>query len=264
MMLLSICIPTLANHVEAWFTCQALRIYHDLTDVEIVLLDNGNDPHLEAYVNNWGRGKLRYLKSANQGTAAAKNAAIENAIGDWVLLLDSHVLLVPGALDKLKTWIIANPDFSGLFHGPLLYDDLVSTADAMNDEWRGHMWGTWRTATVDREAPPYEIPMHGMGLFGCKRDKWLGFNSNFRGFGGEEGYIHAKYRQAGNKILCLPFLQWNHYFRPVPAPYPVNLADRIRNYELGLDELKMDKTPMLEHFKDVLVTKPSTKYSLNQ
>ena len=34
----------------------------------------------------------------------------------------------------------------------------------------------------------------------------------FREFGGEEWYIHEKYRQAGAKCLCLPFLRWQHRF----------------------------------------------------
>jgi hypothetical protein len=72
--------------------------------------------------------------------------------------------------------------------------------------WRDSMYGVWAT---DKEG------------FGNKRDhliypcrEWefldarptigLKINKNFRGFGGEEGYIHEKFRQNGRKRQCVP------------------------------------------------------------
>ncbi|MGL1784034.1 hypothetical protein ACSTG0_23510, partial [Vibrio parahaemolyticus] len=82
-------------------------------------------------------------------------------------------------------------------------------------------------AGAEPDLPPFEIPMQGMGLFACRRDAWAGFNPDFRGFGGEEGYIHEKFRQRGGKVLCLPFLRWMHRFnRPLGLPYPNVWADR--------------------------------------
>jgi hypothetical protein len=74
----------------------------------------------------------------------------------------------------------------------------------------------------------------------------------FREFGGEEGYIHEKYKKNGKKTLCLPFLRWMHRFeRPNGANYPNNLESRFRNYYIGFKELGLDMTPLLEHFKEV-------------
>ena len=48
---------------------------------------------------------------------------------------------------------------------------------------------------------------------------WPGFPAAFRGFGGEEAYIHEKFRRAGGRRLCLPWLRWMHRFgRPVAFP----------------------------------------------
>ena len=60
------------------------------------------------------------------------------------------------------------------------------------------MYGTWDNSGLadDPDAPPFEIPMQGMGLFACRRAAWPGFNQAFRGFGGEEWYIHEKFRRA--------------------------------------------------------------------
>jgi hypothetical protein len=71
--------------------------------------------------------------------------------------------------------------------------------------------------------------MQGLGVFSCRKAAWLGFNPAFRGFGGEEGYIHEKFRQAGARTLCLPFLRWGHRFgRPAGVPYPVLLNDKVK------------------------------------
>ena len=122
----------------------------------------------------------------------------------------------------------------------------------MDPVWRAHMWGVWGADPKGREAKnePFEIPMHGLGLFSCKTDAWLGFNEEFIGFGGEEGYIHEKFRQHQKRIWCLPFLRWLHRFeRPRGVPYPLQAEQRIHNYFVGFNELGLDLKDMLEHFK---------------
>ena len=89
----------------------------------------------------------------------------------------------------------------------------------------------------------------GWGIFACKTDAWLGFSDKFSGFGGEEGYIHEKFRQAGRKIWCLPFLKWVHRFqRPRGIQYKLDLKDRIRNYFQGFIELNKDPQEIIDHF----------------
>jgi hypothetical protein len=95
--------------------------------------------------------------------------------------------------------------------------------------------------------------MQGLGLFACRRDAWLGFNPEFRGFGGEEGYIHEKFRKAGRRVLCLPFLRWVHRFgRPLGVPYRNKWEDRIRNYVIGFGELGVPTDDLEAHFKELL------------
>ena len=90
-------------------------------------------------------------------------------------------------------------------------------------------------------------------LFSCRKDAWLSFNPRFRGFGGEEGYIHEKFRRAGRRCLCLPALRWMHRFsRPGGVPYRLTVEDKLRNYLIGHAELGMDIAPVLRHFADFL------------
>ena len=169
--------------------------------------------------------------------------------------MDSHLFVVPGALKRLLDYFDANPQTADLLQGPLLYDDLKSISTHFSPNWREGMYGTWDCDErgKDTEAPPFEIPMQGMGLFACRRRTWPGFNPSFRGFGGEEGYIHEKFRQRGGKALCLPFLRWMHRFnRPFGIPYPNCWEDRIRNYIIGFRELGLDTQQIDEHFTTFL------------
>ncbi|MAF24680.1 hypothetical protein CL634_03785, partial [bacterium] len=78
-----------------------------------------------------------------------------------------------------------------------------------------------------------------------------GFNEIFRGFGGEEGYIHEKFKRAGKKTLCLPFLRWVHRFgRPEGPKFPLTMENKVRNYFIGHIENKMDVDPIVEHFSE--------------
>ncbi len=158
----------------------------------------------------------------------------------------------PGLLKKLREYFSSNPDTPDLLQGPLLHDDLIHLATHFKPEWSGGMYGRWDDSGLanDPNGEPFEIPMQGMGLFACRRSAWPGFNDAFRGFGGEEGYIHEKFRQAGGRTLCLPFLRWVHRFnRPMGIPYRNTLEDRIWNYLVGLRELGMPTDDMEAHFR---------------
>jgi hypothetical protein len=83
----------------------------------------------------------------------------------------------------------------------------------------------------------------------------LGFNPNFRGFGGEEGYIHLKYKKAGKKTLCLPFLRWIHRFgRPDGVKYPLLMELKVKNYVMGFNEIGLDTIHIYDHFKEFTST----------
>ena len=94
--------------------------------------------------------------------------------------------------------------------------------------------------------------MHGLGLFACTKEAWPGFSPLFKGFGGEEGYIHEKFKQAGGKVWCLPWLRWLHRFdRPRGNVYPLHIEERIRNYAFGWLEIGKDLAEVVDHFEEL-------------
>ena len=246
----------------AYFSVQALRMYHAdaLADCEIVIVDNNPTSAagkmLASFVGTLGPRpcQVRYVPYTEAtGTSAPRDHVFRVAHGDAVLCMDSHVLIEPGAIERLLRYYFKNPQTRDLLSGPMLYDNLSSISTHFADVWRAEMWGTWDTDQrgLDPRGEPFEIPAMGLGLFTSRREAWLGFNPHFRGFGGEEHYIHEKFRQAGAHNLCLPFLRWGHRFgRPTGPTYPLTRWNKIRNYVLGHQELKLPLDRVREHFVD--------------
>lgn len=263
-MKLTIGLPSYNNFTEVFFTVQALRMYQNLRDCEILVVDNFGDPQLEEFVHTKGAGIVRYEKYVEKvGTSCTKNMIFELAKGEMVLCMDSHVLIKTGALENI-------PITEDLVHGPLVYADLKNYCCAWKNEWRGNMWGIWDSNVTVLPKEPFEIWGMGTGFFLTKRTSWLGYNKNFKGFGGEQGYLHEKYRKAGRKVWCYPNLVWMHMFDR-KIPYPNNMNDRIRNYIIGHQELGLDLAPIVEHFGKDVVDKivnteaqlPKTEISVN-
>jgi hypothetical protein len=306
----------------AYFTIQALRLYHPevIKDIQFVVIDNS--PHtqhgslLKGFVEGAARrgtAGAKYIPLTDpKGTSPSRNAIFDHADGDFVLVNDCHVMYPSGSIKRLLDYYQANPKTNNIYSGPLVYDGMDQVTTHFNDEWRGEMWGTWgsawtnqdeteyfsiiqdpskkdqalpialemgqkpimscagkqvphkiawaghpsvykdagfKLAGVNDDDKPFEIPGQGLGSFTCRRAAWLGFNPHSRGFGGEELYIHEKYRQQGGKAICLPFLKWVHRFgRPDGPKYPLTRYGKVRNYVLEFNELGRELDPIHEHF----------------
>lgn len=257
---LTIGMATYDDYDGVYFTLQALRMYHAdaLADTEILVVDNNPAGPCAAALKalEAASADYRYVPASGRtGTLAAKQRVADEARGEHVLVMDCHVLLWPGALARLRRYIADNPGARDLLQGPLVYDDLGRLATHMQPQWRGGALGTWDSdpRAADLDAPPFEIPMQGLGLYAFRRSEWPGYNAAFRGFGVEEWYLHEKVRRRGGRTLCLPFLRWVHRFgRPMGVPYPNNFEDRIRNYLIALSELGEPTAPMEQHFNEFL------------
>ena len=250
---------TYDDYDGVYFTVQALRMFHPeiLADSEFIVIDNHpNGPcadplkRLEGSIPNY-----RYVPHGGRSSTAIKGLVFEEANSEIVLCIDCHVFIVSGAVKKLIDYFDAHPATMDLLQGPLVLDNLEAISTHFEPKWRGGMYGYWATDDRgrDQDAEPFEIPMQGLGLFACRRQAWPGFNSRFQGFGGEEGYLHEKFRRAGARTLCLPFLRWMHRFnRPMGVPYVNTWNDRVRNYLIGFGELGWDVAPLEQHFAEIL------------
>lgn len=249
-------------------TVQALAMYHPLRDAEIIIVDNNPDSKYgkdnAAFARSCATrkyGPVRYIAMPELGgTTQPRQRIFNEARGEIVLVMDPHVYLAPGAVQKLMEYYDAHPDCMDLLSGPLVYDSLENIETNFSDTWGSGMWGKWEhdPRGDNPNDEPFEIWAMGLGVFSCRRSAWPGFNPHFRGFGGEEGYIHHKFRALGRQTLCLPFLRWWHKFRnpSEPLPYLNTFADRVRNYILGFQELGLPIEPIREHFVENKLIQP--------
>jgi len=224
---LTIGMATIDDFDGVYFTITSLMIHHAdvMDDCEIVVVDNNPESKQGKLIKDWIRGRVpngRYFAfDAPPGTAQARNEVFRRASGAAVLCLDCHVLLVPGAIQKLIDYYRETPHCRDLLSGPLLLDSGKLAATHQRPQWSEGAWGVWSIDERGKvpDGEPFEIWQQGMGLFSCRKDAWVGFHPEFRGFGGCESYIMEKFRQRGGRVLCCPWLRWTHRFqRPHGVP----------------------------------------------
>lgn len=261
---LSIGMATYDDYHGVYFTIQSLRLYHDICNtenVEFIVVDNNpsgkHGEETKKIVENWVKGK--YIPIKTRQSTSIRNEIFKHSSGDFTICMDPHVLIVKNGIEELLEYYKDPSTHKDIVSGPMLYDDLKTVSTNFKPVWRDHMYGIWETNHESYNAgKPFEIPMQGLGCFSCKTENWQGFNENFIGFGGEEGYIHEKFRQAGGRAICLPGFKWLHRFgRPDGVPYPLCLEDRVFNYFTGWLEIYNDPEHQMikdiyNHFKDKL------------
>ena len=245
---LTIGMATYNDYDGVYFTVQSLRMYHPevMEDVEFVIINNSPDENHHNALNSFCKHvkePINYVQFTDYSSTAIRNLIFDYANTPYVLVVDCHVLMEPGSIKRLIDFFDEGKDNGNFLQGPLLHDDLVSVSTSFNDKWGGGMHGQWQQddSYETKDSEPFEIFAQGLGMFACRKDSWLRYSQHFRGFGGEELYIHNKYRFAGKKTLCLPFARWMHRFTRIGGtPYPNRWADRYRNYIIGRLEFGID------------------------
>ncbi len=56
----------------AYFTIQALRMYQDMTDTELVVVDNFGDDHIRDFVQGWAQGQVHPGDGCGRDGGAAR------------------------------------------------------------------------------------------------------------------------------------------------------------------------------------------------
>lgn len=250
-----------------YFTIQATRLLQaaDIDDIAFLILDNNPGGPISAALETLAKRvpRCKYVPFGGYASTGARDIIFREATTEYVMCVDSHVLLESGSVRALLDYFDANPGCLDIVQGPLLQDSMVgNVATHLKDEWGAGMWGRWACDPrgQDPSGEPFEIPMQGLGVFACRRLAWPGFNPRMRGHGGEEGYIHEKFRRAGGRAICLPSLRWVHRgFRAGGTRYPAFWRDRARNYVLLYEELGWDLDGFEKHLHELFEAEGSAQ-----
>jgi hypothetical protein len=132
---LTIGIPTHNDYDGLYFTIMSLKLYHPFLrtdEVEFVVIDNDPDnkkiadsiQKLVRSVNG------KYIPMREKTSTTVKWLIPNYAEGEYVLIVDSHIMIEPGGIDALMSYYESNPNTKHLIQGPLLYDDFktISTS----------------------------------------------------------------------------------------------------------------------------------------
>ena len=102
-MKISIVIPVY-NVREYLSGCMASVLANDLSDCEIILVDDGATDDSGTLCDEFAAAhpdRIRVIHQENGGLGAARNTGLEAAEGEYLLFLDSDDSLAPGALEEM-------------------------------------------------------------------------------------------------------------------------------------------------------------------
>ena len=72
-------------------------------DFEVVIVEDGSDIPCQAVVEKYAdRLKLKYFTKPNSGPGQTRNYGVERSQGEFVIVLDSDVVLPPGYLQAIE------------------------------------------------------------------------------------------------------------------------------------------------------------------
>lgn len=114
-MTISVVIPV--YNVEAYLPgCLASVLANELTDCEIILVDDGSPDGCPALCDEYAARYpelIRVIHQSNGGLGAARNTGIEAARGEWLFFLDSDDKIHPDTLAVLRRAIRPELDVIG-------------------------------------------------------------------------------------------------------------------------------------------------------
>jgi len=247
---LTVGMATFDDPQGVWWTLSSLRMHHDLTGVELLVVDDHPIAGRGEIKNVCANAQARYVHAPkNRGPAHAKNSVWEHATGTHVLLVDCHVLLAPNAIARLVAAARSGEVGHDMWVGPLRSEANARIATELAPELRGDFYGTWFVNNQHTGDTPREVLAHGSALMFMQKDKWPAFSQHFKGFAGEEIYIHDKVRKQGGRVMYQPWLGWCHRFPRFGAvPYNLTLNDKFHNYLIAGYEMGWNVPQLREYF----------------
>lgn len=131
--------------------------------LEVVVCDDGSTDDTSTVLAGFGSA-IRTIRQTNRGEAAAKNAAVAAARGDYVVVLDADDVFLPRRLEALAWLAQERPDLDVLTTDALLEANGVVLRRAYHAEWEFPA-NDQRKAILNNNFV--------FGLCAVRRERWL-------------------------------------------------------------------------------------------
>lgn len=154
-MKLTIGLPHYEDFHGLFFTVQSLKMLNDVSNVELIIVENGPPNTHQKTVKSFiggdggsGFASSKIVQCPEKGSATAKGKVFDHASGDVVAVVDCHVLFWPNIVDNLLAYFSEPENAKNIATGPLVLDNMKSYHTHFDNRIRGQMWGTWGTARM--------------------------------------------------------------------------------------------------------------------
>ena len=137
---ISVIIPTY-NRAEYLVKAVDSVLSQTYQDVEIIIIDDGSTDNTKEVLKKY-TGKpqaIKYTYQNNAGAAAARNAGLKMAAGEYIAFLDSDDLWLPEKLEKQIKMMEDNPYFDMIFcdmrqecDGKIIYNSFLREVSKFN------------------------------------------------------------------------------------------------------------------------------------
>lgn len=231
---LSVIIPSRNEFKNLLWTLQSVqRSIGAASEIQVIVVLNQCDPsEAEKLGRYWpfasGRWKI-VIYNEKASCWQARNEGAKHVTGDYLVFLDSHVLVPEGMLGHAMAW---HRRFKGILAFGVNYWLDHPARTLYQYKWQPHkFWGSWSRAVS--EPPDHRILMSGMNLM-IDRDVFeeIGrFHSALGIYGGGEPYIYLKTQMFGYEARCNPAFQAYHLTEK--RGYSWNSADLHRNFMIA-------------------------------
>jgi glycosyltransferase involved in cell wall biosynthesis len=100
---------------------------------QIIVVDDGSTDDTEQVVRRYEHQRIEYIRQANAGVSAARNAGLDAAVGDLVTFLDADDRWRPTFVEHMRGYLIANPAAVCAFANFVRFDH--ETGDVLKDQF---------------------------------------------------------------------------------------------------------------------------------
>jgi glycosyltransferase involved in cell wall biosynthesis len=118
-------------HNQLQFLDQSLRsaVAQTVKDIEIILVDDGSEQDPSDVVRLIGDDRIRVIRQENSGVANARNKAIAESVGEFVVFVDSDDWLDPAMVEKLTDELRESTEFGFAYCDIIRVDESGNPAD---------------------------------------------------------------------------------------------------------------------------------------